>query len=166
MEISPCISQIKLELEKFRGVFHSILYVICWTLLNLLLSDNCCTILTKIKWKKYSPDATVCIAFNSYFWLVDVNDFINIILSKLIYISSISGLLPPGTQFDLFRGTAAMKQDVDDMYATNLGHTIKVSCRCLSSWHYFCIYESDLNLTLENTYTWTCVVSDFFYRQI
>ncbi|KAI8526529.1 hypothetical protein RHMOL_Rhmol12G0003900 [Rhododendron molle] len=35
------------------------------------------------------------------------------------------GLLPPGTQFDLFRGTAAMKQDVDDMYATNLGHTIK-----------------------------------------
>ncbi|KAK1356851.1 WD40 repeat-containing protein SMU1 [Heracleum sosnowskyi] len=35
------------------------------------------------------------------------------------------GLLPPGTQFDLFRGTAAMKQDVDDMYPTNLGHTIK-----------------------------------------
>lgn len=69
----------------------------------------------------------------SEFWLVDFNDFINIILSKLIYISSISGLLPPGTQFDLFRGTAAMKQDVDDMYATNLGHTIKVSCRCLSS---------------------------------
>lgn len=113
--------------------------------------------------KKYSPDATVCIAFNSYFWLVDFNDFINIILSKLIDISSISGLLPPGTQFDLFRGTAAMKQDVDDMYATNLGHTIKVSCRCLSSWHYFCIYESDLNLTLENTYTWTCVVCDFFF---
>ncbi|THG16715.1 hypothetical protein TEA_021784 [Camellia sinensis var. sinensis] len=35
------------------------------------------------------------------------------------------GLLPPGTQFDLFRGTAAMKQDVDDMYPTTLGHTIK-----------------------------------------
>ncbi|CAJ2639784.1 unnamed protein product [Trifolium pratense] len=35
------------------------------------------------------------------------------------------GLLPPGTQFDLFRGTAAMKQDVDDMYPTNLSHTIK-----------------------------------------
>ncbi|GER37860.1 WD40 repeat-containing protein SMU1, partial [Striga asiatica] len=35
------------------------------------------------------------------------------------------GLLPPGTQFDLFRGTAAMKQDVEDMYPTNLGHTIK-----------------------------------------
>ncbi|MCI08029.1 wd40 repeat-containing protein SMU1-like, partial [Trifolium medium] len=34
-------------------------------------------------------------------------------------------LLPPGTQFDLFRGTAAMKQDVDDMYPTNLSHTIK-----------------------------------------
>ncbi|KAF8037877.1 hypothetical protein BT93_B0650 [Corymbia citriodora subsp. variegata] len=36
------------------------------------------------------------------------------------------GLLPPGTQFDLFRGTAAMKQDVDDMYPTTLSHTIKV----------------------------------------
>lgn len=35
------------------------------------------------------------------------------------------GLLPPGTQFDLFRGTAAMKQDVDDMYPTTAGHTIK-----------------------------------------
>ncbi|KAK4490021.1 hypothetical protein RD792_000675 [Penstemon davidsonii] len=37
------------------------------------------------------------------------------------------GLLPPGTQFDLFRGTAAMKQDVEDMYPTTLGHTIKAS---------------------------------------
>ncbi|KAF6156158.1 hypothetical protein GIB67_024128 [Kingdonia uniflora] len=35
------------------------------------------------------------------------------------------GLLPPGTQFDLFRGTAAMKKDEDDMYPTTLGHTIK-----------------------------------------
>ncbi|XP_050378761.1 suppressor of mec-8 and unc-52 protein homolog 1 [Argentina anserina] len=35
------------------------------------------------------------------------------------------GLLPPGTQFDLFRGTAAMKQDVDDLYPTTLQHTIK-----------------------------------------
>ncbi|KAF3969341.1 hypothetical protein ACB098_12G014000 [Castanea mollissima] len=35
------------------------------------------------------------------------------------------GLLPPGTQFDLFRGTAAMKQDVDDMYPTTLAHTMK-----------------------------------------
>lgn len=38
------------------------------------------------------------------------------------------GLLPPGTQFDLFRGTAAMKQDVDDINPTTLGHTIKVKC--------------------------------------
>ncbi|KAF5479432.1 hypothetical protein F2P56_000252 [Juglans regia] len=35
------------------------------------------------------------------------------------------GLLPQGTQFDLFRGTAAMKQDVDDIYPTTLQHTIK-----------------------------------------
>ncbi|KAK8545889.1 hypothetical protein V6N12_026702 [Hibiscus sabdariffa] len=35
------------------------------------------------------------------------------------------GLLPPGTQFDLFRGTAAMKQDIDDMHPTILSHTIK-----------------------------------------
>uniref|UniRef100_A0A803KNC6 WD40 repeat-containing protein SMU1 n=1 Tax=Chenopodium quinoa TaxID=63459 RepID=A0A803KNC6_CHEQI len=36
------------------------------------------------------------------------------------------GLLPPGTQFDLFRGTAAMKQDVEDMFPTTHTHTIKV----------------------------------------
>lgn len=36
------------------------------------------------------------------------------------------GVLPPGTQFDLFRGTAAMKQDEDDMYPTTLMHQIKV----------------------------------------
>ncbi|PON74512.1 Guanine nucleotide-binding protein, beta subunit [Parasponia andersonii] len=35
------------------------------------------------------------------------------------------GLLPPGTQFDLFRGTAAMKQDVEDTYPSTLAHTIK-----------------------------------------
>ncbi|KAJ6847233.1 uncharacterized protein M6B38_281335 [Iris pallida] len=35
------------------------------------------------------------------------------------------GLLPAGTQFDLFRGTAAMKQDEDDVYPTTLGHQIK-----------------------------------------
>lgn len=55
------------------------------------------------------------------------------VYGKIIYILTelcfplFTGLLPPGTQFDLFRGTAAMKQDVDDMYPTALSHTIKVS---------------------------------------
>ncbi|KAA3487035.1 suppressor of mec-8 and unc-52 protein-like protein 1-like [Gossypium australe] len=40
------------------------------------------------------------------------------------------GLLPPGTQFDLFRGTAAMKQDIDDMHPTTLSHTIKFGKKC------------------------------------
>lgn len=43
-----------------------------------------------------------------------------------VFLSHISGLLPPGTQFDLFRGTAAMKQDEDDIYPTTLAHPIKV----------------------------------------
>lgn len=44
-----------------------------------------------------------------------------------------SGLLPPGTQFDLFRGTAAMKQDVDDLYPTTLSHTIKARNTCVAN---------------------------------
>ena len=50
----------------------------------------------------------------------------NSFLDGLHFALDFSGLLPPGTQFDLFRGTAAMKQDVDDMYPTTLAHTIKV----------------------------------------
>lgn len=49
---------------------------------------------------------------------------------SILLVLAVPGLLPPGTQFDLFRGTAAMKQDEDDMYPTTLGHTIKVNCQC------------------------------------
>ncbi|EOY17409.1 Transducin family protein / WD-40 repeat family protein isoform 3 [Theobroma cacao] len=33
-------------------------------------------------------------------------------------------------QFDLFRGTAAMKQDIDDMHPTTLSHTVRFGKKC------------------------------------
>lgn len=50
-----------------------------------------------------------------------------LVVTYLVWV--IPGLLPPGTQFDLFRGTAAMKQDEDDMYPSTLAHQIKVHLR-------------------------------------
>lgn len=54
---------------------------------------------------------------------------------------SLSGLLPPGTQFDLFRGTAAMKQDVDDLYPTTLSHTIKASNLYVAIYHFDTLFS-------------------------
>jgi hypothetical protein len=65
--------------------------------------------------------------------------------------------LPPGTQFDLFRGTAAMKQDELETYPSTLSHQIKVIAILLLLLFFPCctaslylIVRSDKHETLED----------------
>jgi hypothetical protein len=65
--------------------------------------------------------------------------------------------LPPDTQFDLFRGTAAMKQDELETYPSTLSHQIKMIAILLLLLFFHCsiaslylIVRSDRHETSEN----------------